>query len=328
MKMWPYIKLHLLVSLSMTFACQNVSENKQSNSTGQGSFKWRQNEHILALLRNDSVIWQLNFDRSQDKPYFHPLRTPRGYDLTLERPGDHPWHRGLWFSWKDINGVNYWEEDPKKGVAEGRSIIEAVDIETMEDFSAEITISISYEEKGKPVLTEVRVLSVSSPFERDDYTINWHQTFTAQKGIQLYLEKPAKHGGVEWGGYAGLSFRAAASLTGHRFLASNGWTNEDNLTGYGEKAVWMDLTAKVDGTEKAHNIGLTIFDHPENPRYPSPWYIWFAAGQHTFFTPSLLFDGPKHLNVSDSFSLRYLTLIHDHKRTNTQLDDIYKSYIK
>ena len=323
--MWPYITLS--VFLCLTFGCQNTNDNQRATSTKQDSFKWRESDGKLGLLHNDNIIWQLNFVKSQDKPYFHPLRTIRGYDLTLERPDDHPWHRGLWFSWKDINGVNYWEEDSIKGVAEGRSIIQAVDIETNEDSSAEITISISYEEKGKPMLTETRVLTVSSPSERDGYTIGWHQTFVAKKNIRLYLEKPAKHGGVEWGGYAGLSFRAAASLTDHHFLASNGWTNEDNLIGYGEKAAWMDMTAKVDGTEQEY-VGLTIFDHPQNPRYPSPWYIWFAEGQHAFFTPSLLFDEPMYLNVSDSFSLQYLTLIHDQKKTNTQLNKICKSYIK
>ena len=29
------------------------------------------------------------------KPYFHPLRTLAGEELTLFRPHDHPWHTGL-----------------------------------------------------------------------------------------------------------------------------------------------------------------------------------------------------------------------------------------
>ena len=42
---------------------------------------------------------------------------------------------------------------------------------------------------------------------------------------------------VKIAGYAGLSFRAAALLTAHQFLASNGWTNSNGLTGYGKKAL-------------------------------------------------------------------------------------------
>ena len=317
----------LMAILLCMFACKTIQKNQQTNNTENNVYTWQQNDKMLALLRHDTIIWQLNYDKTQDKPYFHPLRTPQGYDLTLERPNDHPWHRGLWFSWKDINGVNYWEEDPKKGIAEGRSIINSVHVKTNKDFSAKVTINISYKENSKPTITEKRVLNISSPSGQDDYTISWHQTFTAQKDIRLYLEKPAKHGGVQWGGYAGLSFRAAASLTAHQFLASNGWTNTKDLTGYGEKAAWMDLTAKVEGTQQEY-VGLTIFDHPQNPRHPSPWYIWFAAGQHAFFTPSLLFDEPMQLKAGDRFSLQYLTLIHDHKRTSTQLDQQYKNYIK
>ena len=94
----------------------------------KSDYSWDKNDKMVALLHEGKIIWKLNFDKEQDKPYFHPLKTPNGYELTLERPKDHPWHRGLWFSWKYINGINYWEEKPEKGVSEGRSIINSVNI--------------------------------------------------------------------------------------------------------------------------------------------------------------------------------------------------------
>ena len=34
-----------------------------------------------------------------------------GTTLTWFQPADHRWHRALWFTWKKINGIVYWEEN-------------------------------------------------------------------------------------------------------------------------------------------------------------------------------------------------------------------------
>lgn len=316
-----FIFLFIPLCIILISACKDSPKKTTAIVSTKSDYSWDKNDKMVALLHEGKIIWKLNFDQEQDKPYFHPLKTPDGYELTLERPKDHPWHRGLWFSWKDINGVNYWEEDPAKGVAEGRSIIKSVNIETNKDFSARVTFEISYEENNTPVITETRKLLISSPVQQDQYTIDWDQTFNFQKDVRLYLEKPAKHGGKEWGGYAGLSFRASDSLIDQRFLASNGWENTADITGYGEKAQWMDMTAKVIGADNQY-AGLTIYDSPKNPRYPSPWYVWFTKGEHAFFTPSILFDGPMEFKKDDTLSLEYLVLIHDGKKSMEQLQSL------
>jgi hypothetical protein len=47
--------------------------------------------------------------------------------LTWLRPPDHPWHHGLWFSWKTVNGLNYWEEY-ENGESEGKRSWEIVEL--------------------------------------------------------------------------------------------------------------------------------------------------------------------------------------------------------
>ncbi|HLS91526.1 MAG TPA: DUF6807 family protein, partial [Limnochordia bacterium] len=37
------------------------------------------------------------------KPYIDPLATPLGDAVTLDRPHDHLWHRGLYFGWAHVN---------------------------------------------------------------------------------------------------------------------------------------------------------------------------------------------------------------------------------
>src|SRR5690606_19480251 len=134
-----------------------------TTQTASDQLQWIEDSERIALLRNDTVLWQLNIDPAQDKPYFHPLRTPAGHDLTLERPADHPWHRGLWFSWKTINGINYWEEDVEAGVSEGRSIIQQVESQLNDDHSARITIHITYRDTIGPTIREQRTLHIDPP---------------------------------------------------------------------------------------------------------------------------------------------------------------------
>ena len=42
-------------------------------------------------------------------PYWEPVCTPDGATISISSPNDHNWHRGLWMTWKYINGVNFWE---------------------------------------------------------------------------------------------------------------------------------------------------------------------------------------------------------------------------
>ena len=69
-------------------------------------------------------MWQLSFDPAKGKPFFHPVSVNGGTSLTNFRPEDHPWHYGLWFSWKLINGANYWEENRETGRAQGGDALE------------------------------------------------------------------------------------------------------------------------------------------------------------------------------------------------------------
>lgn len=298
----------------------SLSSNTMAQTT---EFKWNQTDSTLSLMQQEKVLWQLNFDKEKDKPYFHPLRTLKGYDLTMGRPADHPWHRGLWFSWKDINGVNYWEESAKTGLSVGRSKIQSVEIKKNPDFSAQILLHLMYSDSTGQVLKEERELLVSAPSSvKVGYNVITRHKFTALQPVVLDLEKPAIHGGVSHGGYAGLGFRGSPDLEQAVFSASSGWSGTKDTTGYGTKEKWMNMTAKANKTT-TDLVGITIYDHPSNPRSPTPWYIWYAAGRNLFFMPSLLFDGPMKLTKGEELNLVYKVWIHDGKRNKKEQKDQY-----
>src|SRR5690606_30872426 len=315
-----YSKVRIFI-LILPFTCFfHISFSQNRN------YKWIESDTNLALISNTSTLWQLNFDKKKDKPYFHPLRTKKGYDLTLERPIDHPWHRGLWFSWKYINGTNYWEEDPKTGLAKGRSEIKNIKIKKKPNFSAAIKLDLIYFDEKGDNLSEKREINISSPeLQINGYYIIMNHKFTALKDVVLDLEKPAINGGVSWGGYAGLGFRGSNSLQEITFLTSSGWSTKNDTTGYGSNERWMDLSAKAN-LNTNDEVGISILDHNKNAKSPSPWYIWYAAGQNIFFMPSPLFNGPISLKKGETLLLKYKVWIHDGKGINSEIEKQYNQF--
>jgi hypothetical protein len=300
----------------------------QISDSPEINYSWRETDSTFALLNYSQVVWQLNFNKKQDKPYFHPLRI-NGCELTLERPDDHPWHRGLWFSWKYINKVNYWEEDPQKGYSEGRSKIKNVEIVPSKNFSATVYIDIEYAPEGKESLVlEKRTLQISHPDAQGNYIIDWKLHFTSVDSLlEFDRTPPLKRGGKIWGGYAGLGFRGAETLNEQIFTASTGWINENSYTGEVENAKWMDMSASLDKKKKAEG-GITIFDHPKNPRHPSPWYVWFEAGEHSFFSPAILYNESLMLKPHKSLQLKYRVYIHSDKHNIQTTKEIYNQFQK
>jgi len=135
------------------------------------SANWQRTDTTLAWKSGDKVVWQLSFDPAKGKPFFHPVSVNGGTSLTNFRPEDHPWHYGLWFSWKLINGANYWEENRQTGRAQGTTRWNPPKIETKADGSATIVFEITYTHpSGRVDLTEARRLNVSAPTPDGTYS--------------------------------------------------------------------------------------------------------------------------------------------------------------
>ena len=117
-------------------------------------YTWQQTYSTLALLNYRRIVWQFNYGKDTRKPYFHPVALVDGPVLTCLSPRDHPWHRALWFSWKMLNGVNYWEEDPKTGLPDGRTEVVEAKVIPHNDYSATILLTLTYHTPdGPPLLT-------------------------------------------------------------------------------------------------------------------------------------------------------------------------------
>jgi hypothetical protein len=318
----------LLISiLFFSFSCKQEDTMKTDRD-----FSWLQTDSSVALLNHEKIVWQYNY-KKLGKPYFDPLSTVDGISLVWKSPPDHAWHHALWFSWKEINGLNYWEETKETGLAKGLTEVVKVSPALEKDFSAQIAMDLTYHPPQEPpVLYEKRILKVSIPDHQGNYHIDWKSIFTAGDEEVVLERTPieGQEGGRRWGGYATLACRIdTKSLSDIKFLDSEGRVDLDIHT---IPTPWVDVSGKV-AEDTNRSVGLTIFDHAENPRHPPSGYVikdWVDKYKLLFayMNPGFLYREGLTLDAGESFTLRYRIFIHEGSGGQAQLEREYKKYLK
>jgi hypothetical protein len=287
---------------------------------------WQQGGDSLALQINGETIWQFNFAGSEGKPFFHPLRLVGGDSLTALKPTDHLWHYGLWFSWKYINGVNYWEEDRKTGRAQGLTKWDKPEISTHDDGSAEIKMTLRcFSLSNSVLMTEQRQIQVSAPASDGAVTLDWKGQFTVHD-IALLLDRthmPGEPNGAVNGGYAGFSLRAAQSPAQCRFV-----TMEGPIEAFeSDRARPNSKAAACNITRDSRTDGVAIFSRVSNTGGDAPWYIINSAAMH-WFSPALLAPAAKKLAPHERFTWDFRVVTRTGPWTSEQLREASIRYNK
>jgi type 1 glutamine amidotransferase len=320
----PAVLKHYLDGIQFALGDLKADATPSDAKPKTDKLTWKKTDETLALLNGDKVVWQFNYDRGKGvKPCFHPVSLLDGTVLTWFRPPDHTWHRAVWFSWKYINRVNYWEEDRKTGLGKGLTEITSTKITPADDHSAKIEMTLSYHPPKKPaVLTEKRLITVSPPDDQGNYRIDWLCSFTAcDEDVVLDRTPPAgQKGGKSWGGYAGLSARLAENLTQFKVLNSE---SKQDAKAHGQKARWTDFSAV---TPAGRPAGIAIFDHPSNLRYPTQWYISKKGPKKNNFSSAPLFDKPYTIGAGKTLTLKYRVLVHAGRGDIKPLDAEWKAF--
>lgn len=268
-------------------------------------------EHSLTLVEDDETLAHYDFSTTEAaKPFVHPLRTSKGTLLTSYQPSDHVWHRGLWFAWKYINGVNYWEEEPNaKGVlaSEGATIALKGEKLRYDGDAAVLAHELKYVAPDKSVtMRETRQLVLQPPSDDGTFRLDFSHAFTVgDTDVELSATPVTKE--TPWGGYAGLGIRTARSLQQFKTLNDEGVAG-DGVNGALSK--WVDLSGVADGGPK-QAAGVTLFDHPQNTRHPSPTYVFNDATIFGYSNLSLVRNEPLTLAAGANLNLAYRVLVHD-----------------
>jgi hypothetical protein len=290
-------------------------------------WQWKQEPgQSVALTRGETVVWQFRYASDQPKPFFHPLSLPDGPVLTWNRPPDHPWHHALWFSWKFLNGVNYWEPNRSTGQPDGRTQWSNARIATNPDHTATIEMDLTYRPSDQPVvLTEKRVVEVSCPDASGRYHFDWSSTFTAGETDVEFSRTPlpGEPGGKAWGGYAGLSVRLAKELSERAAAKTDGPVDFGDGSTHRSRSTAMDYNGLIDGRP----VGIAVCDHPDNVNHPSPWYA-IASQPMSYFSPAVICYGSHTLPAGESFVLKYRVIVHQGRWDAAKLQQEFRRFVE
>ncbi|MDP7017626.1 MAG: PmoA family protein [Pirellulaceae bacterium] len=280
----------------------------------QRELAWRKTDTSLALLNGNKVVWQHVHDKSIGKPYMR-IGMIDGTELTRPCPfpkdylkTDHPWHRALWWSWKWIDDVNYWENNQQGS--------EPVDVSTKlnKDGSARIELVIAYHPPNEaPVLKERRIIRVSKPDTAGTYLIDWQATFMPASKDVIFKQNS----------YGGLALRMAAEFSGDQTHTGPAWKflkSDGEAIGTTHSARWMAYQGSAQNNQPAT---LAIFAHPDNPRFPA-W--WQTREHYPYLNPSFTCKEDYTLRSGETLTLRYGVLVQHGQVESPEIERAFKAF--
>ncbi len=274
------------------------------------------NRHIE--LRNparERPLWRYVYG-GKPKPFFHPLCTPNGNELTLMEPSDHVWHRGLWFTIKFVNGENFWEEKPAIPWGNQNTILPPL-ITHKENDVITVDSNLNWTRpNGETIIKEVRSWTYS-PVDCDSYTLDF--TFSLTPTADALLDRTPF---TTWGGYGGLTFRGSRNWVKTVLTFDDGSTSDRPTP---KISKWCDLTGPIDGG-RGSIAGVATFDHPSNLRHPTPWYGGTGIGH--YYCAAFLFHEPYKLEANKTLTMKYRVLVHDNAVPVDRMNALYDTWAK
>ncbi len=224
---------------------------------------------------DERIRWQ--YGKEYPRPFFYPFNGPSGRSLTrMGHPGapDHDHHRSVWFAHHDVNGIDFWSDNT------GSKIHQKFWVRYRDGSDEAIMASVTgwYDPQGKEVM-EQDIVAALRPFDGGEHLLE----------IQIRMRPPTNLDTVELGktNFGLLALRVSKTLShyfgGGQLTSSEGAVGEEAI--FGKPAKWMDYSGPVavgTGSERTTvREGITYFDHPNNPRYPTRWHVrsdgWMGA---------------------------------------------------
>lgn len=254
------------------------------------------------------------------KPFMHPLRSTSGAPLSVARPWDHRWHKGLQMTWSHVSGDNFWGGPTfsREGGYEWKSNLGRMEHEAF----------ISPPASGESVDVRERLSWISSSGERWVEEQRHHRFHSADvrrgvwaldfgtelvnvSGRSLEFGSPSTHG-REAAGYAGWFWRGPRSWTGADVLTSTGLTASDAM---GSVAEWIAVRGEND--EIDGGATLLAFAGTSNQVHPIRWFVRsepFAA-----LNPAPAFSDEIVLETGATLSLQHRFVFIDSVATDDRL---------
>jgi len=263
------------------------------------------------------------------KPYLWPLRCASGTELTRHwpmeivegDPHDHIHHRGLWFGHSLVNGFDFWNSDPSYHNAKmGTAVVTGIDRADGGKDLGTLAAELEWRDPaGRILLSEKRTFVFHAG---DPRVVDLDVVLTAREDVTFGDEKDGVFG-IRLAHELEEPLVADPVRTGH-MTSSEGCHQEAGC--WGKRADWVD----VSGRFTSGPAGVAVFDHPENPRFPTYWHVrgYGLLAANIFgvkaFTEDAAADGGLKLTRGQTLRFRYRVVLHTGDAASAKIQDLYR----
>lgn len=249
--------------------------------------------------------------REAPRPFLHPIRTRGGHVVSLDRPHDHVWHKGIAWSLPVVGSENFWGGSTyvrghgyvrcdNNGAQRHRSL----DTAEVEDGLVRITHTLEWiTQSGELLFTEKRRLT-ARVLDGHAWLLTFETALTNVTDAVVSIGSPTTRG-RENAGYGGLFWRGPRSFTGGAVVTPDGIGSGTELRG--QRHPWMAFAGRHDEID-AESV-VVIADHPDNPRHPPQWFV--RSEEFACLNPAPFFSDEYPLRPGETLRLRYGVVIAD-----------------
>ncbi|MFF1252352.1 PmoA family protein [Pseudarthrobacter sp. NPDC058329] len=264
------------------------------------AISWHHDQQSFTVSLGHLEIATYTYDatdeqRESPRPFFHPLRTTAGETVSVYRPWDHVWHKGIAWSLPHFGPDNFWGgpsyrrgEDykwlPNNGSMRHERVVEA----GLSDGAFRFVHELSWwTQDGEKVVDEVRSIRISAGPDSSSWTLVFETEMTNVSGRDIQIGSPTTEG-RENAGYGGLFWRGPREFAGGRITGPGGATGEALR---GTRAPWLAFVGQHDDTCRFSTV--LIADDTSNAQHPPEWFArsepFACLGPAPFFSKEFTF---------------------------------------
>ncbi len=245
------------------------------------------------------------------RPYFHPVRTLGGDLVSLYRPHDHVWHKGIAWSLCEVGGLNFWGGPSFR---RGRGYVQLDNNGRMRhdrftelgrrDEDVIIDERLSWiTPLGEVWILERRLITVAVLPAANAWRLRFATTMRNVSGQVIPLGSATTQG-RENAGYSGLFWRGPRSFSGGTALTEKGPGGDELM---GVRAPWLGYAGRHDGSGREST--LLFVDDPQNFCYPSEWFV--RTSVYACVCPAPFFSVEYPLEAGQDLALAFDVIVAD-----------------
>jgi len=245
------------------------------------------------------------------KPYLHPMRTRGGLPISLFRPWDHVWHKGLSWSLPVVDDENFWGgpsfvqgqgyvQLPNDGAQQHRRIVRCELVDGAAAFAHELDWIT---QDGRTIFDEARTLA-ARVLDDNTWALTFETRMTNTTGADIAIGSPTTRG-RDNAGYGGLFWRGPRSFTDGLLVTASGTGTGDDVRG--ARHEWMGYAGRHDGVD-ATSL-MVMVDAAQNPQHPPQWFA--RSAEFAALNPAPFFSEEVKVPAGGSVQFRYAVGVAD-----------------